>query len=78
MKEDEREQIASRFEKRSYKKRKFFNILSIIIGVLFLIGGVALIALGSTPFLIAGSILGFFGVVTLISAAIYQYRNDDI
>lgn len=78
MKEDESEQISSRFEKRSYKKRKFFNILSIIIGVLFLIGGVSLIALRSTPFIIAGVILCVFGVVTLISAAIYQYRNHDI
>ncbi len=78
MDQKEKIKIVERLEDKSYRKRKFLDILTAIIGILAILSGVVLIALNNTTLMIIGAILSGLGVITVIVAAIKSSKNPDL
>ncbi len=78
MDQKEKIKIVERLEDKSYRKRKFLDILTAIIGILVILSGVVLIALNNTTLMIIGAILSGLGVITVIVAAIKSSKNPDL
>lgn len=78
MDQKEKIKIVERLEDNSYRKRKFLDILTAIIGILVILSGVVLIALNNTTLMIIGAILSGLGVITVIVAAIKSSKNPDL
>ena len=78
MDQKEKIKIVERLEDKSYRKRKFLDILTAIIGILVILSGVVLIALNNTTLMIIGAILSGLGVITVIVVAIKSSKNPDL
>ena len=78
MDQKEKIKIVERLEDKSYRKRKFLDIRTAIIGILVILSGVVLIALNNTTLMIIGAILSGLGVITVIVAAIKSSKNPDL